>query len=577
MDSDRPLVPARMLNEVVYCPRLAVLEWVQGEFAPNEHTEQGLRVHRRVDTPRRSGLAAGGDASSEETRPATGGSEASPEDGTDTCPQDDELRVLRSLHLNDEDLGLTAVVDLCEVEDGRAVPVDYKKGGSPPGEPWQADQVQLGAQALLLRAHGLACEEAVVYYAESKDRVRLPIDAALEARVLAARDELLGWLERGETPPPLEDDARCMGCSLAGICLPDETRAMRGEIDPESARRLVPARPETVPLHVQASGARISKKEDTLEVWTREEGTQRVRMLELESVNLHGAVQVTAQALQALLRAEIPVCHFSYGGWFHGITRSLGTTGVELRRAQYVAAADPQRALTAAKAFVRGKIRNHRTLLRRNLKPADPAALRDLSLLLHRVDTATSPETLLGLEGTAARLWFQRLPHLLKPPAGAFAEPLFEQRNRRPPRDPVNALLSYGYGVLVKECTVALERAGLDARLGFYHRPRGGRPALALDLMEEFRPLVVDSTVLGLINRGEISSRDFLRSGEAQALTPSGRKTLLAAYERRMDTLVAHPIFGYSISYRRIVDVQARLLGRWLIGEIPAYRAFVTR
>ena len=147
-----------------------------------------------------------------------------------------------------------------------------------------------------------------------------------------------------------------------------------------------------------------------------------------------------------------------------------------------------------------------------------------------------------------------------------------EGRNRRPPRDPVNALLSFVYALLVKEWTLALYAAGFDPLLGFYHRPRYGRPSLALDLTEEFRPLLADSTVLTLVNNGEVTAASFIRRAGAVALTDAGRRAVIAAFERRMDTLVTHPLFGYRISYRRVLEVQARLLGRVLWARLPSIR-----
>lgn len=159
-------------------------------------------------------------------------------------------------------------------------------------------------------------------------------------------------------------------------------------------------------------------------------------------------------------------------------------------------------------------------------------------------------------------------------PGGAFG---FEHRNRRPPLDPVNCLLSYVYALLVKDCTATVFSVGFDPYLGFYHRPRFGRPALALDLAEEFRPLIGDSVVLNLINNGEVRPSHFVVRAGGVALTGPGRKAVLAAYERRLDTEIKHPTFGYTISYRRVLDVQARLLGAHLLGEVPGYVAFTTR
>jgi CRISPR-associated protein Cas1 len=170
-------------------------------------------------------------------------------------------------------------------------------------------------------------------------------------------------------------------------------------------------------------------------------------------------------------------------------------------------------------------------------------------------------------------LYFQGFAQLVK--GGEVFR--FEDRNRRPPRDPINAILSFLYAMLAKEFTVTLSAVGFDPMLGFFHKPRYGRPALALDITEEFRPLIAESVALSLVNTGELNEGHFIQRAGACALTESGRKILLGAYERRLDQLITHPIFGYKISYRRIFEVQCRLLGRVLLGEIAEYPNFLTR
>jgi len=186
--------------------------------------------------------------------------------------------------------------------------------------------------------------------------------------------------------------------------------------------------------------------------------------------------------------------------------------------------------------------------------------------------------SLLGIEGTAARLYFGAFSSMLRPGAGLPGEPFsFEGRSRRPPRDPINCLLSYAYSLMTKDLTVIAYAIGFDPYLGFFHRPRFGRPALALDLCEEFRPLVAESVVLNLINNGEISESDFVVRAGGVALTPVGRRAVLRAYERRLDTEIKHPTFGYRLTYRRVFDVQARLLAAHVLGEVPEYVPFTTR
>ena len=167
---------------------------------------------------------------------------------------------------------------------------------------------------------------------------------------------------------------------------------------------------------------------------------------------------------------------------------------------------------------------------------------------------------------------------MIAPSATAIAAEFSQLgRNRRPPLDPLNCLLSFAYAMLTKDLVAITIGVGLDPYLGIYHRTRYGRPALALDLAEEFRPLIADSVVINLLNNGEVAESDFLRRAGAVALTADGRKTVLRAYERRLETEVRHPVFGYRISYRRVMDVQARLLAAVMVGELPEYIPMVTR
>jgi CRISPR-associated protein Cas1 len=192
--------------------------------------------------------------------------------------------------------------------------------------------------------------------------------------------------------------------------------------------------------------------------------------------------------------------------------------------------------------------------------------------------SALSAGELLGIEGTAARLYFARFTLMITPKQESFIEHYdVNGRTRRPPTDPINVVLSYCYGLLVKDLVAVCLAVGLDPFIGVLHRPRFGRPSLALDLAEEFRPLVADSVVLQVINNGEVDGNDFFASSRGVTLTPNGRKQVIRAYERRLDVEITHPGFGYKISYRRVMDVQARLVAEVMIGEIPEYTAMVTR
>ncbi len=592
-EPEAPLIPARMLNEFTYCPRLGVLMWVEDAWAPSHDTVEGTHHHRRVDVP-------GPDLPS--PAPAEGALDESDVSGGAPVahpgqPSPDAPFVTRSVWLSAESEQLTCKMDLVAATDDEAVPVDTKRGAVPniPEGAWEPERVQLCAQGLVLRANGWRCTHGFIYYAASRRRVRIEFDDALVTRtrelVLAFREAA----QKKELPAPLEDSPKCPRCSLVGICLPDETRLLAEmnaqlPLDPARPHRqlLTPA-PDTAPLYVTTQGARIGVRHSEFVISAREASDSavpsskpekdteigRARIGETSQIAVVGNVQLSTQAIGAAMREDIPVCFFSYGGWFNGIARGMTHKHVQLRIEQYRAADDTARSLAIARTIVRSKIRNQRTLVRRNAEADNELALREMARFAELATVAESPEVLLGLEGMAARHYFQSLPNMLKPEAGMGFD--FATRNRRPPRDPVNALLSFAYSLLTKDAHVALEAVGFDPYLGFYHKPRYGRPALALDLIEEFRPLIGDSTVLTAINNGELSQSSFVLRADGCALTTTGRRAFVSTYERRMEQLIQHPLFGYKVSWRRVIEVQARLLARHVLGEIPRYVPIETR
>lgn len=579
-------LPARMLNEFVYCPRLFFYEWVEGVFAHSSDTVEGSLRHEKLERK------------ADELPPAE-------ELGEEGCRA-------RSVELSSERYKLIARIDLVESRDGRVSPVDYKRGAPKEGaegpEPWPPDVVQVIAQAMVLRDNGYRCDEAVLYYNKTRQRVRVAITEAavrdfeqqLQAAVRTAR--------RGRIPPPLVDSPKCPRCSLVSICLPDETTLtaatpqvvertrqlwLLGELEEEpnllepcdepverEIRRLVPARDDLRPLYVTGHGLTVGKSGEVLQIRSaQEKKVQEARINEISQVNLFGNVTLTAPALQALCWAEKPISHFSYGGWFYGQTQGIVLKNVFLRQEQFRRAGNAAFSLALAKSIVATKIRNQRTLLQRNHVEPPAVVLKELRHIASRVAEVENMAELLGMEGNAARLYFEHFGGMIK--AEEIEEsPLnfdFKTRNRRPPRDPVNALLSFGYALLAKDLTIVCHAIGFDPYMGFYHQPRFGRPALSLDLMEGFRPLIADSVVLSAINTRMVNQKDFLRAGPAVSLTPAGRKAFIRAYEQRMDTLVTHPLFGYRVSYRRILEIQARLLARVISGELIRYQGFETR
>ena len=571
-------LPARMLNEFVYCPRLFFYEHVDGLFVHNADTERGKDIHTRVDS-------------------GTGALPAPPKEGETPVPvQEEGVLHSRSVSMGSAVLGVVAKLDLVESSDGAVCPVDYKAGAPREGEDssslWPKDRMQLGLQMLILRENGCACEQGFIYYRATKQRVPLAwsegLRAWIEERVAAARELLRSRVR----PDPLVDSPKCVRCSLAPVCLPDETHFLQTQEEaatpaPPQLRRLIASRDDTRALYLNTQGLRVGVKDRVLVMKEKDQTVEEIRLSDVHHLAILGNIQVSTQTVQRLCQQEIPLTWFSMGGWFYGLTRGHALTNILLRRAQFRAAEDSSVCLNLARFFVAGKIRNARKMLMRNALVQPVAALLRLKHAASDALNASSIPSLLGIEGAAAALYFSEFPGMIKADdddlpglESAAAPPFafdFQKRNRRPPTDPVNALLSFAYSLLTKDCTVALLAVGFDPWMGFYHQPRPGRPALALDLMEEFRPLIAESAVLTAINNRMIAPTDFVSAGQAVNLSPEGRKKFLYAYEQRMGHLITHPVFDYKVSYRRALELQARLLARVLEGEIPHYLPFLTR
>lgn len=328
---------------------------------------------------------------------------------------------------------------------------------------------------------------------------------------------------------------------------------------------------------MQEIGARVGVSGQCLEV--RDKDRKRLLdapLVDVSHVVLMGNVQISSQAIRELSDRGLPVAWLSTGGWLSGLLDGHGPGRVRLRTEQYRVADLPERSLRLARTFVATKIANARTFLRRNLEAEAPGVLLQLAQLGEQASAAESADQLLGIEGNAARLYFAQFGSLLHAPDDVTTFD-FGTRNRRPPKDPVNALLSFAYSMLNQDLAVALRIVGLDPACGFFHRPRAGRQSLALDVMEEFRPIVADSVVINAINTGVVTRRDFIHRNVGVALSQEGRRKFLRAWERRLAEEVTHPLFGYRVSYRRIFEMQARLLARHLLGEIPEYVGFRTR
>lgn len=640
-----------MLNEFVYCPRLFYYEQVEGVFVHNADTLEGKAAHKRVD----GGRGAMPGKPEGKRKKEEGGSKKADGEASDKETAEPESEVIhsRSVSLFSEKLGVTAKLDLveCFVPGGdlfeggfRVTPVEYKKGHPREGEDgpeiWPADQMQLGLQMLLLRENGYACDEGVLYYRETRQRIPLPMTPELEKwiheQILAAR-----VTAKGPMPEPLAHSGKCPRCSLVSICLPDETAYLepfrsthappveqlglfaedkpaneaplaqgQGSVTPpdrlhwgpftalpeirlkplkpaDDIRRLIAPNEETKTLYLNTPGHWVSKKGDNLVVKEDGQKVADFRLHDLHHLAVFGPVQLSTAVVQVLCERDVPITWFTFGGWFYGMTRGHNLKNVFTRIEQFRCAGDPSEALRHARLFVYGKILNQRTLLMRNHSQPAKGVLKAMKHLASASLHAGSHGLLLGIEGSAALLYFSQFAGMIKDRSDTSTQAelhdqteftfAFDNRNRRPPRDPINALLSLAYSLLAKDCTVACYAVGFDPYVGFLHQPRFGRPALALDLMEEFRPLVADSVVLSLVNNRMVTPGDFIRAGHSVNLNPAVRKQVFVAYEKRMAAAITHPVFGYKVSYRRALELQARLLAKCLTGEIEQYIPFMTR
>ncbi len=580
---DTPLWPARNVAEFAYCPRLFYFMEVEGIHVPSDDTEAGQRVHRRVDAPSHS-----------------------PDECCDAAADTGQPRSLRSLTLTSNHLGLTATLDIAEIDGHVAVPVEYRKGRpqrsrlaprdepnasptpedtnnavaglptEPPDEasPWPTDRVQIGLQVLLLEEAGYTVPRAELYYAAEKRRLVVPVDDQLRQDAL---DTLAAAkaCAAGSRPLPLVNDPKCPRCSLQPICLPDEIQQQRtdGEVSP---RKLWPPRDDGIHLVAQKRGTHVGVRGSMMRLSDDNGATiQNVPLANVESLSLLGSVQISTQAMQTLADRGIPVALLSAAGRMIAIVDPLDSVSADTRRNQVRQFDQPEPCLTLARALISAKIRNQRTLLLRNHEFLPTQVSDALAQEAKSAGEAASLESLRGHEGQAAAIYFEHFPGMLP---DEFAK-LFETngRQRRPAPDPVNACLSFAYSMLTHECTASLRTARLEPSIGAFHVSRPGRPALALDLMEPFRPLIADSLTITAFQKGELKPGHFTQTAAGCLFSDAGRKAFFTAYGRRMSDEITHPVFGYKLSYRRMLILHARMIAAWLNNEVPTLAFLTTR
>jgi CRISP-associated protein Cas1 len=479
-----------------------------------------------------------------------------------------------TVDIESEELGLKGRVDCLRRRDGMLIPYEHKKGrsarskdGGP--EAWISDRLQVTAYAVLVEDYtGREVSEGRIRYHSDNVMVRVAIDQAardyLKTSIARAR-ELQSSVER---PPVTSNEKLCVRCSLAPVCLPEEARFPK---QPErSTIRLFPADDTRQTLHVLTQGARIGRKGDRLEVAIKEEPSQLYPVHEIGQVVIHGFGQITTQALRLCADQEVGVHWITGGGNYMGAWIP-GTGSVQRRIRQYKALTDSNTCLRLSRQLVMTRARSQLSFLLRAGRGREGISeivksIQGIRKVLSSISKATNLDSLRGYEGNVGANYFSALPHLVIAEAGESMRPV--GRNRRPTKDRCNALLSFGYALLLKEITNAIIVVGLDPSLGFYHQPRTQAHPLALDLLELFRVSMVDIPVIASINRKQWDEdMDFTIAGQQVWLSDTGRKKFVNIYERRKEDKWKHPVVGYSLSYSRLIELEVRLLEKEWMGE----------
>lgn len=333
-------------------------------------------------------------------------------------------------------------------------------------------------------------------------------------------------------------------------------------------------------LYVTTPEAYLSKDGMNVVVSVRQQEVFRIPIVNIEQITTFGYMGASPGLMKLCADNGVELTFLTPGGRFIGRLQGPVKGNVLLRTKQCRHSADPEYALALARIFIAGKISNYRHTLLRYMR--DYGSDESIENAAHHLLTckeaalrATTPHTLRGHEGEAATAYFAVFPQLVRNNDPIFR---FDGRNRRPPRDAVNTMLSFVYTLIAADCTAALESTGLDPYIGFFHTLRPGRPSLALDLMEEMRAYLGDRLVISLINRRQVGPADFIRQGEdTVTLTDNGRKTILTAWQQRKKETITHPFLNEKMPVGLLPYIQSRLLARVIHGEMEAYPVFLIK
>ncbi|MEM9541481.1 MAG: type I-MYXAN CRISPR-associated endonuclease Cas1 [Cyanobacteria bacterium P01_E01_bin.42] len=535
------------LHAFAYCPRLFYLEEVEELYTQNAEVFAGRRLHAELEAQ--------------------------------------EGEEWQDLYLESEELGLRGRMDALRTRDGQTIPYEHKRGrcdrdSNQQPRPWESNRLQILAYCCLIEsALGIPITEGRIRYHADNILLHVPLDDAGRETVRQTIQAARSLRQSDIRPPIAANEYLCTRCSLAPVCLPEEARLSREkEWQPQ---RLFPEDDDRLILHILEPGTRVGRTGEQIKVTKHNEKPEKIASQSVGQVVLHSFSQISTQALHFCSDRDIGVHFISGGGRYLG---SVDTRqgSIQRRVRQYEALRDSDRCLQLARKLVACRGGGQRKFLmrgKRNLKETNPAlekAIAQMKALLGQVTKAKSPESLLGLEGKLAAAYFGALSGLLK--ANVPPELRFDRRNRRPPKDPFNAMLGFGYALLLKDVTNAILTVGLEPALGFYHQPRTQAPPLALDLMEIFRVPLVDMVIVSSLNRDRWQiEEDFSIRGQQVWLSEVGKHKFVSLYENRKSESWKHQVLGYSLTYRRLLELEVRLLEKEWMNEGGAFARLVVR
>jgi CRISPR-associated protein Cas1 len=535
------------LHALAYCPRLFYLEEVEELYTQDAAVFAGRRLHVELE-------------------------KQADEDWED-------------LLLESHELGLRGRVDALRTRDGQVIPYEHKRGrchrdqhGQP--QAWESDKLQVLAYAYLIELSlRRPIQEGRIRYHADNVLVHVPLDDAGRAAVRQAIAEARLLRQSTHRPPVATNERLCARCSLAPVCLPEEARlAHDREWQPI---RLFPADDDRQVIHILEPGTCVGRTGDQLKITRRQQPVETLPVRQVGQVVLHSFSQISTQALHFCADQQIGV-HFVSGGGRYVGSFDQRQGSIQRRIRQYQALSQPDICLRLAQQLVTCRGQGQRKFLMRGQRGLNPIpaglsqAIAQMKLILKQVPQTQSLASLLGVEGNLAALYFGALPYLI----GETVDPKlhFDGRNRRPPQDRFNALLSFGYALLLKDVMNCILTVGLEPALGFYHQPRTQAPPLALDLLEIFRVPLVDMSVMGSVNRGQWDLQaDFDLRGQQVWLSDSGRRKFVKLYESRKEQTWKHPITEYSLTYRRLLELEVRLLEKEWSGEGGLFAHLVVR